>query len=116
MIKSIKIVLIATACAFCGFEAYARSVPAEQIYDYARHRDYTALKYLGSNLEAEDGDGNTAVCSALKNGDRTSYSVLVNYGANPHPRCERRLSLRRYDASGSSVSSNSSTTWIMAAA
>ena len=116
LIKSIKIVLIATACAFCGFEAYARSVPAEQIYDYARHRDYTALKYLGSNLEAEDGDGNTAVCLALKNGDRTSYSVLVNYGANPHPRCERRLSLRRYDASGSSVSNSSSTTWIMAAA
>ncbi|MBR6356065.1 MAG: hypothetical protein IKR92_04335, partial [Alphaproteobacteria bacterium] len=115
MIKSIRITLIALACAFCGFAAYARSVPAEQVYNYARHRDYTALKYLGSGLEAEDCDGNTAVCLALKNGDRNAYSLLVSYGANPHPRCERRLSLKRYDPKASSVGI-SSTTWLMAAA
>ena len=87
-----------------GAQASA-SIPAQQVYSYAKNLDYTALRYLGSSIDNEDSSGNTALCIALAKGDRRAYQTLLQYGANRNARCIARRALaekRMAMASGSS--------------
>ncbi|MBR1825528.1 MAG: hypothetical protein IJ770_02970, partial [Alphaproteobacteria bacterium] len=100
----------------CG-TASARYADARSVYGYAKSGNYTALKYLGSAIDAEDSSGNTAVCMALADGNSRAYHTLLQYGANPNPRCSYAASYGRSGAStGISSGGMSTTGWLVAGA
>ncbi|MBR1825991.1 MAG: hypothetical protein IJ770_05335, partial [Alphaproteobacteria bacterium] len=110
-------------CAIYGNAANAQQyIPATQIYKYAKEQNTTALRYAGYAIDAQDSNGNTALCMALADGNKQAYHTLLKYGANPNARCATYLNSQKNFAgstaysSGSSVLGLSPTGWLIAAA
>ena len=70
-----------------AFSANAFTLTAQQIYKYAKSKNYNALSHLRNYLETQDSKGNTALCLAIINDDYETYSLLRQYGANSQPYC-----------------------------
>src|SRR5574344_786825 len=68
----------------------SNSVLKNVIYQAASENKITKLNELmrlGYPIDARDGEGMTALCTAVENGDDDAYELLLKYGANQNSNC-----------------------------
>ena len=59
------------------------------IYLLAQSKSTTELKKIES-IDVVDSTGNTALCSAIKDGDVDAYNLLKETGANTEHKCIKK--------------------------
>ena len=101
--RSLKFIVLALTCLFFPFEGKAYQTEAVmhiQIFQAAGAGDIRTLTKLlsaGYDINARDSFGDTTVCRAILQGHHKAYDVLLAYGADPKPRCMRRIPYKIQD-------------------
>lgn len=67
------------------------------IYLLAQTKNSAELKKI-ENIDTVDSDGNTALCSAIKNNDIDAYNLLKKAGANTGHKCVKKIPTEQYKA------------------
>ena len=101
--RSLKFIVLALTCLFFPFEVKAYQTEAVmhiQIFQAAGAGDVRTLTKLlsaGYDINARDSYGDTTICRAVLQGHHKAYDVLLAYGADPKPRCMRRIPYKIQD-------------------
>ena len=87
-----------SALLVCGNAlAYFGSYSAYDLYQYASSGDFRTLRSVGSNINASDSNGQTAICYAINNRDYVAYKNLVMLRADEHPNCVKSMPKEDYE-------------------
>ena len=87
-----KIFLIALALCFNVANSHAAGITPQQIYGFAKSKNYSLLRRSMVNIDVTDKNGNTAYCIALQNNDKNAVNLLIHYGANKKVDCAKNFS------------------------
>ena len=82
-------------------KAYFGGNSAYGIYQLASSGNIRAMQSAidnGSSLDAEDGNGQSPICYAIRNNDYVAYKNLVLLRADEHPSCVNRISKQEYES------------------
>lgn len=82
-------------------KAYFGGNSAYGIYQLASSGNIRAMQSAidnGSSLDAEDGNGQSPICYAIRNSDYVAYKNLVLLRADEHPSCVNRISKQEYES------------------
>ena len=66
------------------------------VYLLSQTKNTTELQNI-ENIDIVDKDGNTALCSAIKDGNIESYNLLKNAGANTNHKCIKNIPTEQYE-------------------
>ena len=69
---------------------------AMDIYLLAQSGSMKELKAV-ENIDVVDSDGNTALCSAIKDSNVNAYNLLKNAGANVEHKCIKKIPTEQYE-------------------
>ena len=81
---------------FSVFSAPCAANNATDIYLLAKTESVSELKKV-ENIDVVDSNGNTALCSAIKDGDIDAYNLLKNVGANIEHKCVKKIPAEQYE-------------------
>lgn len=93
------------------FNAFAGTT-AEQIYRFARRNDIRGLSNNAKDLNVLNKNGDTALCSAIKDGNVNAYNVLKNIGADTKPACIKSIDSTKYNMFMAKVDNPSKKTFL----
>ena len=89
---------LCSALLICGnASAYFGGHSAYDLYQYASSGDFRTLRSAGSNINASDSNGQTAICYAINNRDYVAYKNLVMLNADEHPACVKNIPEQDYE-------------------
>lgn len=86
-------IVVAALILMCGIEVAQASIFNKDfymVYDYVKRRDADGLRkaqLYGLNVDAEDNNGETALCYTIYQKDYSGYDMLVALHADTNPRC-----------------------------
>ncbi len=90
-----KILWLTIVFVFPSFLCFASQEEYEAFRYYAYVQDTSSLRYLirqGYDIDAVDGEGDSALCAAVYDGDTEAFKLLAAFGADLDHRCVRRMS------------------------
>lgn len=70
---------------------------ATDIYLFAQTKSTSELSKI-ENIDVVDSDGNTALCSAIKDNNIDAYNLLKKAGANTEHKCVKKIPAKQYQA------------------
>ncbi len=70
---------------------------ATDVYLLAQTKSATELNKV-ENIDVIDADGNTALCSAIKDNNIDAYNLLKKAGANTEHKCVKKIPTKQYQA------------------
>lgn len=91
--RVLKVSILAVLGLLCGIESVQASIFNKDfymVYDYVKRRDADGLRkaqIYGLNIDAQDNNGETALCYTIYQKDYSGYDILVALHADTNPRC-----------------------------
>jgi len=76
--------------------AYSATNKAEDIYLLAQTGNTTELQTV-KNIDTVNANGDTALCSAVKDGNIDAYNLLKSIGANTEHKCIKKIPTEQYE-------------------
>ena len=90
-----KKILFFLFCVFNAGLAYSATEMSD-VYLLAQTRNASELGKL-ENIDVVDKNGDTALCSAIKNGNIDAYNLLKNAGASVDHKCVKKIPTSQYE-------------------
>ena len=90
-----KKILFLTAAVFFPGMCFASQEEYEAFRYYAYVRDTASVRQLirqGYDIDAVDGEGDSALCAAVYDGDTGAFNLLASFGADLNHPCVRQMS------------------------
>jgi hypothetical protein len=90
-----KILWLTIVFVFPSFLCFASQEEYESLRYYAYTRDTASLKQLvdkGYDIDAVDGEGDSALCAAVYDKDTEAFNLLASFGADLNHDCVRQMS------------------------
>ena len=79
------------------FSASFAASNATDVYLLAQTKSTSELQKV-ENIDVVDSDGNTALCSAIKDNNIDAYNLLKKAGANTEHKCVKKIPAKQYQA------------------